>query len=87
MGEIRASRPISRTQAPNRLVSIAVGDHVRILAVVCFCLIFDSWEWGLFFHDITANGVSVNEPDSADIIEYMGQDDYSAPTPQLEIHY
>ena len=36
VGENRASRPISRTQAPNRLVSIAVGDHARILAVVCF---------------------------------------------------
>ena len=38
--ENRASRPISRTQAPNRLVSIAVGDHARILAVVCFWNIF-----------------------------------------------
>ena len=37
MGENRASRLISRTQAPNRSISIAVGDHARILAVVCFC--------------------------------------------------
>ena len=39
VGENRASRPISRTQAPNRSVSIAVGDHARILAVVCFFIL------------------------------------------------
>ncbi|KAF2200206.1 hypothetical protein GQ43DRAFT_489739, partial [Delitschia confertaspora ATCC 74209] len=34
VGEYRASRLISRTQAPNWSVSIAVGDYIRILTVL-----------------------------------------------------